>query len=259
MTLIKHELKQGRNTLLIWSVAISLLLGICIMMFPEIKNTNVNDLFSSMGDFTAALGMDQVNFGTLIGFYVVECGMILNLGGAFFAALTAIAALSKEEKEHTAEFLLTHPVSRVRVITEKLMAVLLQILVMNVVIFGLALVAILISGEEIPWKELALVHTASLLMQIEVAGFCFGISAFLRGGSLGIGLGIAIILFFLSIIANMSEMAEFLKYITPFSYAEGADIAANGALDVGKILLGMGYTLVGIGAAYWKYCKKDIH
>ena len=64
--------------------------------------------------------MDRLNFGTLIGFYAIECGNVLGLGGAFYAALCAAAILSKEEKERTAEFLLTHPVSRIRIITEKL-------------------------------------------------------------------------------------------------------------------------------------------
>ena len=61
----------------------------------------------------------------------MECYEILGLGGGLFAALTAIAALSKEEREHTAEFLLTHPVSRTRVVTEKLLAVILQVVLLN--------------------------------------------------------------------------------------------------------------------------------
>ena len=56
----------------------------------------------------------------MLGFYAVECGNILGLGGAFYAALCAATVLSKEEKDKTAEFLLTHPVSRVKIITEKL-------------------------------------------------------------------------------------------------------------------------------------------
>ena len=60
-------------------------------------------------------------------FYAIECGNVLGLGGAFYAAFCAVGILSKEEKERTAEFLLTHPVSRVKIITEKLIAVLIQI------------------------------------------------------------------------------------------------------------------------------------
>lgn len=104
MTLVKHELKQGRTSFLIWTASVSILLSICIFIYPEMKEQmdSVNDIFASMGSFTEAFGMDRLNFGTLIGFYAVECGNILGLGGAFYASLCAVSILSKEEKDKTA-------------------------------------------------------------------------------------------------------------------------------------------------------------
>lgn len=260
MTIVKHELRQSRRTLIIWTAAIGFLLAVCVFLFPEMKGEmdDVSEIFSSMGSFTEAFGMDRLNFGTLIGFYAVECGNILGLGGAFFAALLAVGVLAKEEKEHTAEFLLTHPVSRRRIVTEKLAAVLLQICILNAIIFGIAVISVAMIGEEIPWKEIGMLHLAYFLLQMELAGICFGISAFLRRGSLGIGLGIAAMMYFINLIANISEDAEFLKYITPFGYAEGADIVTNGSLDAALVLPGMLYMVIGIAAAYWEYGKKDI-
>lgn len=260
MTLIKHELRQGSRTLAIWTAAIGFLLAICVFMFPEMKGEmdGVSEMFSSMGSFTEAFGIDRLNFGTLIGFYAVECGNILGLGGAFFTALLAVGVLAKEEKEHTAEFLLTHPISRQQVVTEKLTAVLLQIFIMNAIIFGVSVISVAMIGEEVPWKEIAMLHLAYFLLQLELAGICFGISAFLRRGSLGIGLGIAIMMYFLNLIANISDGAEYLKYITPFGYAEGADIVANGSLDAALVLPGMLYMVIGIIVAYWEYGKRDI-
>ena len=261
MTLLKHELKQGSKTLAIWTASIGFLIAICLFMFPEMKGEmdSVSDMFASMGSFTAAFGMDRLNFGTLIGFYAVECGNILGLGGAFYAALIAVSALAKEEKERTAEFLLSHPVSRVSVISSKLAALVIQIVVMNAVIFALSAACIAAIGEEPAWKEICLLHLAYFLLQLELAGICFGISAFLRRGSLGIGLGIAAMMYFLNIIANISEKAEFLKAVTPFGYAEGADIVANGSLDSELVLIGMIFALIGIAAAYFRYSRKDIH
>lgn len=260
MTLVKHELKQGRTAFIIWTAAIVSLMLVCIFLFPEMKGEmeEVGEVFSSMGNFTAAFGMDKLNFGTLLGFYAVECGNILGLGGAFFAALCGISILAKEEKEHTAEFLLTHPVKRTRIVTEKLLAVLIQIALLNGIVFGLSAGAVAAIGETVPWKELMLMHLAYFFLQLELSAVCFGISAFVRRGSLGIGLGIAALLYFLNLIANITEAAEFLKYITPFAYTEGADIVGNGKLDMGLVLLGMAYALAGIAAAYIKYCKKDI-
>ena len=260
MTIVFHELKQNRISFAVWTAAIGFLLAICVFMYPEMKGemNSVTDMFSSMGSFTAAFGMDRLDFGSFIGFYAVECGNILGLGGAFFAALIGISSLAKEEKERTAEFLLTHQVSRVKIITGKISAVLAQILLMNLLIFAVAVLSAVMIGEEIPWKELSLIHLANLLLQAELACVCFGISAFLCRGGLGVGLGLAAVLYFLNIIANISEKAEFLKYITPFGYTEAADILTEGALDGTLILVGIVFSVLSLGIAYLKYCKKDI-
>ena len=261
MRLLKHEMRQGILSLAIWTGSIAFLMVICIVMFPEMKGQmeDVSDMFASMGSFTAAFGMDRLSFGTLTGFYAIECGNILGLGGAFYAALTGITALAKEEKEHTAEFLLTHPVTRTGIVSVKLASVLLQITVMNVLILAISLISILFIDEEIPWKELLLFHLAYYLLQLEIGGICFGISAFLRRSGLGIGLGLACLLYFLNLIANISESAEFLKYITPFGYADGADIVTEKALNGPMVAVGVSLAVIGIAAAYWKYNRKDIH
>lgn len=260
MTILKHELKQGRKAFIIWTAAIASLLVVCVFLYPQMQASmsSISDMFSSMGAFTEAFGMDKLDFGSFIGFYAIECGNVLGLGGAFFAALIAVSALAKEEKDRTAEFLLSHPVSRFRIVSEKLAAVLLQTIAMNLIVWGLAVASAAAIGEAVPWKELTLLHLAYLLMQIELVGICFGISAFLRRGSLGIGLGLAALMYCFNLIANISDKAELLKYITPFGYTEGADIVARGGLQTGLVLLGMGYAVVCVIAAYLKYCKKDI-
>lgn len=260
MTLIKHELRQGRISFLIWTASVGFLLAVCVFLFPEMEGQmeDVGDVFSSMGSFSDAFGMDRLNFGTLLGFYAIECGNVLGLGGAFFAALCGAGILSKEEKDRTAEFLLTHPVSRARIVTEKLVSVYAQIIAMNLVIYGISLGSIAAIGESVPWKELNLLHLAYFLLQAELAGICFGISAFVRRGSAGIGLGIAAGMYFLNLVANIAQAAEFLKYVTPFGYADGADIIEKGCLDGTLVAIGLAFGAIGIGAAYGKYCRKDI-
>lgn len=260
MTLLRHELRQGRLSLVIWSLAIGGLMAVCIFLFPEMEGEmeQMGNMFSSMGAFTAAFGMDRLDFGTFSGFYAIECGNILGLGGAMFAAMTATAALAKEEKEGTAEFLLTHPASRTQVVTEKLLAVLAQILILNLAILGISALSGLAIGEEVPWGELGKLHLAYLFLQLEIGGVCFGLSAILRRGSLGVGLGIAAGAYFLDLVANIAEKAEWLHYVTPFGYAAGADILTDG-LDWPLMALGMLWAGVGIALAYGWYIRKDIH
>ena len=260
MTIVRHELGLGRKAFIIWTGAVGFLLVICIFLFPEMKGEmdNISTLFSDMGSFTAAFGMDKLNFGTLVGYYAIECGNVLGLGGAFFASLCAVAILCREEKERTAEFLLTHPVSRIRIITEKLVAVMIQVVAMNLIVFALSIISMVAVGESIPWKEVTLLHLAFLIMQIELSGICFGISAFMRKGSIGVGLGVTFMLYFMNLISNITEKAEGLKYITPFAYCDGATIVSELKIDAVKVVIGMIICAAGITAAYLKYTKKDI-
>lgn len=260
MTILRNELKRSRISLLIWSLSIGFLIAFCVMLYPSMKSqmNDINQLFSSMGSFSSAFGMDQLNFGTLIGFYSVEGGSILGIGGAFFAAVTAIGALMKEEQNRTAEFLMTHPVSRTRVVTEKLLSVFSQITILNLIILLLTLGSIVIVGEPIPWKELLLINLSYYLMQIEISGLCFGLSAFITKAGPGIGIGLAAGMYMLNIVSNISSDAKALKYITAFGYTDGAQIINNGKLEVPYLLVGMALCVLGIVIAYVKYTRKDL-
>ncbi len=260
MTVFKHELKQGRTSLIIWTAAIAFMMAICVLIYPEMgtQMDEIGQTFANMGGFSQAFGMDKLNFGEFIGFFGIECGNVLGLGGAFYAALLGISALAKEEKEHTAEFLLTHPISRAKIITNKLLAVFAQLVIMNlsvIVISALSMLAVDVSADT---GTLALLFLAYFVMQLEIAAITFGISAFIRGGGLGIGLGLAAVFYFINIIANLMEETKILKYFTPFGYTDGADIICDNAIPMGYLSVGIAASIIGIAAAYVKYVKKDI-
>lgn len=260
MTIVKQEWRSQKIPLLIWSLSIGLLIAACVLMYPDMQSqmAEVNDIFSSMGNFTAAFGMDRLSFGTLKGYYAVEGGNILGIGGAFYAAILGVSALMKEERDHTAEFLLTHPVSRTRVISEKLVGVVISILALNALVILLSILSILLIGETVFWKELLLYHFLTLLMQLEISGICFGVSAYLKRNGLGIGIGIAGLMYVLNIISNITPDAKFLKYLSAFSYTDGADIMNDCAVRVSYLLPGMVLMGMGIFLAYGKYTRKDI-
>ena len=260
MTLFLHELKRDRIKLIVWTLAIATMLLISISIYPQMTSQvdEMGDMFSEMGGFSAAFNMDQINFGEFSGYFAVECGNVLGLGGAFFAALLGIAALAKEERERTAEFLLTHPVSRAYVVAQKLIAVIAEVLILNVVVALGAIAASLAIGQEIDADLFIKVFLGYFMMQIEIVCVMFGLSAFLRGNGIGIGLGAAFVLYFMSILANLTDDAEFLRYITPFSYADSTSIVKNGGIEVKYLIPGIVFTIAGIVAAFVKYNRKDI-
>lgn len=237
-----------------------MMLLVCVLLFPEMREEmdEVSQIFANMGGFSAAFGMDRVSFGELMGFYGVECGNILGIGGGFFAAYVGITLLSKEEKDRTAEFLLTHPISRNYVVAQKLLAGLIQVILLNVIVFAISGLSILLIGEQASWNLLGLLHLAYLLMQIEVFCLTFAVSAFLSRGSVGIGLGIAAVFYFLNIIRNLTEQAGFLRYLTPYAYAEAADIISEEQLSLELILLGILVSIVAVVISFLRYGRKDV-
>lgn len=259
MTVFKKELRAGAVSFLVWSALIGGLMAVCVALYPSMSDSmgEVSELFAGMGDFSAAFGLDKLQFGTILGFYGTECGNILGLGGAFYAVITAMGLVAGEEGGHTAEFLLTHPVGRVQVCLEKLAALLVLILGLNLICFACGSGAILAIGEEAEWNKLLQYHGALLLMQLEFGAVCFGLSAFLRRGGLGLGMGLAALAYFAGLLINLEERLDWLRFVTPYYYADAARIFAGETLT-GPIAAGCTLGALGIALGLWWYGRKDI-
>ena len=260
MTLFLHEIKRNKLSLIIWSAALAWMLGICVIIYPEMQ-TQMGDLgamFSDMGAFSDAFGMDMLNFGEFMGYFGVEIGNSLGLGGALLAGIVGITALSKEERDGTAELLLTMPVSRTRIVAEKLLFSAFHILVVNLACVIVSVAGILAIDVDADAGKIALIFLANLLMQLEIMAITFGISAFLKKGAMGIGIGISFGLYFLNILANLAEEIEFVGKITPFGYANSGYIIEYGKIELLPLIIGILLAALGIAVAFEKYTKKDI-
>ena len=259
MTIFRKELRGGAVGFGVWAVIIGGLMAVCVGIYPSMAESmeDVSALFAGMGDFSAAFGLDKLQYGSIMGFYGTECGNILGLGGAFYAALTAMGLLAGEEGGNTAEFLLTHPVSRLQVCLEKLAALAALVIGLNAVCFVCGAGAILAIGENADMSDLLRYHGALLLMQLEIGAVCFGISAFLRRGRLGLAMGVAALLYFAGLLINLDQGLDWLRFVTPYYYADAARIFARETM-IGSMLAGCALGTLGIGAGLWWYWRKDI-
>lgn len=260
LTIFIHEMKQGTRMLAIWSLAVGLFVMLCMIVFPdmETQSAGIDEMFAEMGGFTSAFGMDKLSITDPLGFYGVEGGAILGLGGAFFAALVGSRMLSKEEAEHTAEFLLTQPISRASVITGKLLALFAQVLIFNLVCLAFGVASFALIGEAIEGEGFWWLHLAQFAMHLEIAAICFAASSLLKRGSVGFGLGLAALLYFANIFANLSEDWDFIRYITPYGYADAANVLPDAAINGELFACGMAYLIIGVIVAYVIYLRKDI-
>ncbi len=229
MTLYKHELKLNRMSFVIWLVGVLAMSAGCIFLFPLIDESmaDMSDAFASMGGFSAAFGMDKLPINTLEGFFGTEIGTIFALGSGMFASLIGISALSKEESSHTAEFLHTLTLSRCGIVTGKLLGILTLIVLFDAVALGVFVGSAAIIGESISIKCLLGYIASQFAAQTELASICLVMSAISKKSSFGLGIGTALVLYVLDIVARITEQADFLKYITPFSFSNATDVFVN--------------------------------
>ena len=260
MTLFLHEIKRNKLSLIVWSAALSFMLGVCVMIYPEMQTQmgDIGAMFSDMGAFSDAFGMDMLNFGEFMGYFGVEIGNTLGLGGALLAGIVGINALAKEERDGTAELLLTMPVTRTRIVLEKLLFCAFHIAVVNLAAALISVISIAAIGVDAEAGKIALIFLANFVMQLEIMAITFGISAFLKSNGIGIGIGISFGLYFLNILSNLEDGLEFIGKITPFGYANSGYIIEHGKIELLPILIGIALTGGGIALAFWQYNKKDI-
>lgn len=260
LTIYKHEMKSYIKTLLIWTICIGGMGAVCVLLFSSVKDSmaGVAESFSAMGAFADAFGMSQLSIATLAGFYATEVGTVHALGGAMFAAILATNMLSKEEDGHTSEFLFSLPISRDKVITAKWLAVTSNIVLLNMFCVLLYFLSILVLGEEMAFGDFFLFHGMQLFMHIEVAAICFAISAFMKKNKFGIGIGVVLLLYAYDLMARVIPDLSDYKVISPFSYANAADIFSKSEIGVSAIVIGAVVLCVSLLVSYFGYRKRDL-
>lgn len=135
----------------------------------------------------------------------------------------------------------------------------LTVIAFNVLYILLALAAFAAIGGLDNARAFWLFHLAQLLMHLEIACVCFALSALMRKPGAGLGLGLSALLYVAGLMSNISQKAEFLKYFTPYAYADAARVIPDGRID--PLLAGIGLALTIAAAAFGViyYSKKDIH
>ena len=263
MILFRHELRQGWRSLILWTTAIAGFMALISLLFPQVKDqmASINGLISTMGAFSDAFGLGKLNMGTFIGFYTVEYQSVLGLGGALYAAILASNSLAKEEQAGTAEFLLTHPLSRASIVTSKALALVSQLLILNAVTLAVVLLSLTLMGESAPMGQLLLLHLAYLILHLEFIALCLSLSALSgkrRGTGLGAGIGLVLGFYLANLVANIAPGLGGLKWLTPFAYVDGAEIIPNGSLTLGYVGVGLVLSACSLGVAYWWFGRKDV-
>lgn len=260
MTFLKQEWRMNLKSFLIWTISVGGMVLCFMLLYNSMKGEmdSISDAYSNMGSFSNAFGLDKISFTTPMGFYGIEAGSVLVLGGGLFAGLLGISLLSKEEGGHAAEFIYVTPNSRNYFITQKIISMVTLLAAFDIICLICGILGFAGVDGDIEWKKLLLYHLALYFLYLEISCICFGVSAFLRKNNIGLGIGIVFILYFANMMANITSSVKKLHYITPFYFSDAANIFSSATLEYKYILIGMLFSLLSIIVAYIKYNKKDL-
>ncbi|MBO7334040.1 MAG: ABC transporter permease subunit [Lachnospiraceae bacterium] len=260
LTLLKHELKQNYKSLLIWTLSVGLIGFYCIYLFTSMTEDmqSLSESFSNMGAFSDAFGMSTLSIATIAGFFATEVGVVHSLGSSMFAAITATTVLSKEEDGHTGEFLFSLPISRVKVITAKLISVLVNLIIFTVttaLFYGIAFAVI---GEKPDMGIFIEFMCMQFMMNVEIALICMAFSAFVKKNMLGAGLGIALLFYVYDLMGRVIPDLKDYLVIGPFSYANASELFAEKEISSVAYVFGICIIILSAVLAYVRYTKKDL-
>ncbi|MFZ5353803.1 MAG: ABC transporter permease subunit [Bacillota bacterium] len=264
MILFKREFNRNLKALIIWTAIMAGLMLMMLSIYPQFakQQETIDQMMKAFPEaMVKAFNMDKLSMKDVLGFYAIECYLMLTLFGSIYAAMLGAGILSKEENEKTIEFLLSKPISRSSILTQKLLLVTANLVIFNGLIAIVNLIGFSFTKDNnLDMTAFALLTAGPLLMHIVFAVIGFMISCLVRKSRniLTISLGLVFGTYFFSIMASMSEKFEFLKYLSPFKYVDSADLIINKSIKPLYLAIMLGVIIISTAASFFIYNRKDI-
>lgn len=225
-TLYLKELKRSRKTFFIWTAIVIAFTVMVLSIYPFMEGMG-DDLTNMMrnipDELRKAMGMDEQTWASILGFYSTYFGIYIVLLTGIYTMSTGATILSKEEKEKTAEFLLTRPISRKSIFNTKMNALFsltLAIIVLQAIVAALSLT--IASETSIDWMKFSTMHIHGAVLILFFTALGVLLSLFLKPKTNFMGLVFGIIFgsYFLNAMSKATEATEWMGYISPFYYVD---------------------------------------
>lgn len=257
------ELKRNRKNAFIWGAIVVGFTLMILAIFPSFSQMGdqITELMASVpAEFSKALGMDEETWSSIIGFYGTYYGIYITLLMGIFTASTGATIIGKEERDGTAEFLLTRPISRGTIVKSKYAALVTLFVGIYVVQTVFAAVGMVVFGENVAWDVFTTMHIHGFVLIGFFTAAGVLMSSFLspKLNYMGPVVGMIFGCFFLDAISNAADAVSWMGYISPYHYLKLQGV--NGVLEtnwaVSVVMLAVAAGLLTL--AYFRYLKKDI-
>lgn len=262
MNIIRRELRAHLKSLIIWGLSI---FGFIFIMMSEFSayydNPEMAEILNMMPEeLLKAMSMEAANITTVSGFISVASLYIYIMLG-IYAILMGSSIISKEERDKTVEFFMTLPISRVHVITSKLIAA----IILNIVINLITLAALLSSTIQYEKMDefgsfIGLLMLGIFIIQMIFLSVGLLLAAVLKRYKKSGTYGVSILmgLYIASIVMSFSKNLDFIKYISPFKFFESSYILRELSFDSTYVWISLSIVFTCIVGTYIFYPKRDL-
>lgn len=263
MNMYVHELKAYRKSTMIWTITLMAIVILFLLLFPSFSRDAEQFMKVLEGfpeELKKALGLTIDTLATILGFFSYAF-LYIKLSGAIQAMNLGLSVVSKETRDKTADFLFTKPVTRVQVMTSKLLAAITSLLVTNIgFLVTLFIMLSIVKTQDYSMKALFMIAITLLFLQMIFLGLGILIAVlFPRIKSvISVSLGTVFAFFMIGMISSSTD-DEGLRFLTPFNYFNDQYIIKNLNYETEFIWISMAIIIVTVFASYSIYRKRDIH
>ncbi|MBU3182944.1 ABC transporter permease subunit [Clostridium psychrophilum] len=257
------EMRAHRKSLIIWAFGILFMVAAGMGKYVALSSSgqSMNDLFAQMPkSMQTIFGIGGFDLSKVSGYY----GMLflyLALMATIHATMLGADIISKEERDKTVEFLLSKPISRNKIITSKLSAAFVNILIFNIItlISSIIIVGKYNKGENVS-KEIVLLMGGMFILQLIFMFIGTAIAATSKSPKTATSISTAVLLitYLLSMTIDLNGKLDNLKYFTPFKYYEAKSLISTGGFQLSFVILSILIILVTLIITYVFYNKRDM-
>ncbi|HZK55454.1 MAG TPA: ABC transporter permease subunit [Desulfosporosinus sp.] len=264
MNVFMREMKANRKALIIWSIGVFLMVASSMVKYAGLQASgqSINDLLVSMPQsLKAIMGMGTFDLSTANGYYGVLF-IYLAMLATIHATMLGATIISKEERDKTSEFLFLKPISRSKIITAKLLAAFVNVVIINLVM----LVSSILMVQKYNHGEAFIGEITRLMLGMFILQLIF----LLIGTALAAiskhpktapshATGILLFTFILSMAIDMNSRIENLKYLTPFKYFDAKNVNSSVGFEPVFVILSASLIVVLLSTTYVFYRKRDLN
>ena len=264
MYILKREMKRNSISFYLWTLSLAVYIFFVMSVFPTMaKNSaNTEQYIKSMPPAMLKMfGLDKISMTTILGYFGTEAGIVLLLGAGIYCMLLGTGMLSKEDDDKTIEFLLSKPITRTQMITEKVLCYFIYIFLQNLILFVVSYFSFeKFKTEGYSLNTLMLLYIGFFLVEITFANIGLIASVFItkKKATTSLGMYFVIGMYFINMMAGLSKNLDFLKYVTPFKYADSVDIITKNSLNASYIVILLIVNIIAVSLTYIIYNRKNI-